>query len=227
MNTNLNLIPRSELEQLLSEYATGTLDKGLRARVEASLDQYPDLRSEVDAIRGAFTLVNKQNYNAAIDYETRNLSVHVINALHRPRRSPLRHLAWLAPAAAAVVLVFATIGNQTDAIEIVDRNATTADVPSGMPAATSSPTLPTVAQTTDTEAEDDTAAEVRVVKRTNRKQVSNSLELQIAREEMIVTDLVSDQIVNRMAIESTEEVNASVTGITDAEIDVLLADVSI
>ena len=45
------------------------------------------------------------------------------------------------------------------------------------------------------------------------------------KEEMIVDDLVTDQIVSRMAFESVNDENESTTGITDEEIDVLLAAV--
>lgn len=202
MNTNSHLIPRAELESLLSEYATGMLDKGLRARVDESLRAYPDLQKEADSLSDALKLVNRDSHNAAIDYETRNLSVHVVNALTRPQRSPLRHLAWLAPAAAtAVTLVVLNISGPSVPPQIAGNK----------PLATVQPTTQVTQQVPDV-----------VVK---RKAPTATPAQPLTREETILDDLVADQIVNRMASDIIDDSNESLTGITDAELDVLLAGV--
>ncbi len=222
MNTNLNLIPRDELEPLLSEYATGMLDTGLKARVEASLALYPDLQNEVDFIRSAFARVDRVAHNAAIDYETRNLSVHVINALSTPKRSPLRHLAWLAPAAAALVVFVLTTGGPAEPTQIADNKPRVSGTPITQPIMpTPAVQTPSVANGLAATQPNDTAVP-EIAKRKTQRRTPAQLR---TREELIVDDLVADQIVYRMASETADDVDETVTGITDSEIDVLLAAV--
>lgn len=211
-------ITREELEVLLPEYATGMLDTGLKARVEESLASHPDLQHEADAIRTAFTLVNRDARNTAIDYETRNLSVHVVRALQsQKKRSPLRHLAWLAPAAVATVaLVTLNFGDASAPPQVASSNQH-AHIPAfTQPDEHVETVVPRNAmQPTDT-------AILQPTKRSVARRVPTQ---PLTREEMIVDDLVTDQIVSRMAFETTNDNNETVTGITDEEIDVLLAAV--
>ncbi|MDZ4746635.1 MAG: hypothetical protein SGJ05_11635 [bacterium] len=220
MNTNSNLIPREELELLLSEYATGMLDKGLEVRVETSLLEYPDLHKEAESLRNTLALVDRDAYKASIDYQVRNLSVHVVNAMSRPKRNPLRHLAWLAPTVAtAVLIVVMNINPQTQGPDQLTQSTTgTQEVSVGSPSLADSQPA-TAEQTTLTSL--DTAGNRHVnskVPHTNNKRL-------VAQEEAIVDDLVVDQIVYKMAIDASEDANETVTGITDSEIDVLLAAV--
>jgi hypothetical protein len=217
-NSNSTPLERGELELLLADYATDLLDKGLAERVSDSLKAYPDLQHEADELRGAFSLVNRDERNAAIDFETRNLSVYVVNALGAQKRTRFRYLGWLAPAAVvAILLVMVNVNGWKDtSIETV--------VPTklGSPVArVAAPTPPADTMVETAPKLTDTAVTPKQLRTAPRRTTQP-----LTREEIILDDLVSDQIVDRIASDVPDASEADAFTITDDEIDVLLAAVT-
>lgn len=229
-SNNTEHLTREELQALLADYATGLLDEGLKAMVELGLLSHSDLREEAQSMHEAFGLVNREARNSAIDHATRNLSVHVVQALGRKQRSPYRHLAWLLPAATAVVMfvVLNYDGSREPehASGIAPSGATAATRPASSTATIDTPSsaeTPGVGVNKlpirDAHANDSDLSNSTTVRR-KRTVVPSSTQ-----EELIVDDLVSDQIIDRMVSESNETQSVNTVSITDAEIDVLLAAV--
>lgn len=224
---------RQELESLIADYATGMLDKGLRTRVEASLPAYPDLQSEAIALRNDLALlahdthVSRDARNAELDHATRNLSVYVVDALERnTRKSAFRHLAWVIPSAAtAVLLIVFTFGAPDAAIDVAEstRLGTSAAETTVTQAATS--TQGSI-ESTEATMQDTFPRVTATTKSKKRNDQGPQTQRDLVREELIVADLVSEQIIDRMAADVPADPTSLGVNITDEELDVLLASVT-
>jgi hypothetical protein len=108
------VLTRTEVENLLADYAFGELEAPEAARLEASLPSYPDLQEELLCIQESFAAVEGEiealeRTNAQ---RLRNLSIHVQDRLKKDAERTIRRWQWfrilvpsLAVAAAIAVVV--------------------------------------------------------------------------------------------------------------------------
>lgn len=74
MNT---ILTKSELEQLLPDYAFGKSSEDEIRLIELSLPHYPDLQQELTDIHSAFARIDTTELNTQLEQRTRNLSLKV------------------------------------------------------------------------------------------------------------------------------------------------------
>jgi hypothetical protein len=109
-NAATPLLTRSDVENLLPDYAFGELATDEAARVEAALRAYPDLQEELTLIRESFDSIETEieAMQRADAQRLRNLTVHVqdrirAQAVRKARRWQI--FRFVAPALATVALV--------------------------------------------------------------------------------------------------------------------------
>ncbi len=105
---NTERLSHEEMEALLPDYAFGRCSTDDAQRFEASLQFYGDIQQELAQVTALFSKMQTMTFHEDIDYHTRNLSVRVNEALHKPTRSSafiwMRRLAPVMLVAGAVVL---------------------------------------------------------------------------------------------------------------------------
>lgn len=126
MQTN-NLYNREQLEELLADYALGNLPTEQAEVVRQSLQQFPELQQEVESISTVFTKIDKQKITSTIDYQARNLSVHVNQKIAtQPKRSfssiLFGRVVPIALSVTAVILVIRFTTESTNHIASIDED---------------------------------------------------------------------------------------------------------
>lgn len=116
MSAPIQPLPRNRMEDMLADYAFGSLPETEARHFEESLPLYPDIREEVEKVREVFARFDKEDFMERKTRPARTLSVHVQERLTRAggfsltgRRS-LRHVWPVVGLTVLLVFLFAPGG---------------------------------------------------------------------------------------------------------------------
>lgn len=97
------------IRTLLPDYAAGMLSDDERRAVEDALESSPELRAELDRIRTLFDAFPPQRIQRELDWQTRMLSVRIVEKLPGIRNPKRIRWQWFAVSVACTAAIVAAI----------------------------------------------------------------------------------------------------------------------